>query len=310
MASPMTEYEFEALPELQGEFEGDGEFEYEFEGDGEFEYEFEGDGEFEYEFEGDGESEEFFRRIASLARRAAQSPALRRVGLAAARAGLRGLGGVGGAIGGAFGPQGAALGRNLGGMAGRHLMGLLPQQEFEGDGEYEDEYEVNPQLRAPQHAALMEHLGHAAAQAESEAEAEAFIGALVPLAAQLIPRAAPAILRNAPQLVRGLANATRTLRRTPATRPLVRTLPTVMRRTAMTMARQQAQGRPVTPPRAVQTLARQTAQVISSPQQCVQAYQRSRALDRRFHQAARNPAQLGAGRSQAAGVMSSGQREW
>jgi hypothetical protein len=279
MATPMTEYEWEALPELEGEFEGEGEFEDE----GEMEYEFEG----EEEYEGEYESEEFFRRVASLARRAARSPMLRRVGLAAARGGLRGLGNIGGALGGAMGTRGAALGRDLGNVASRHLTGLLPQQEFEG--EWEEEYEVNPQQRAYSPAALMEHLGHAAAQAESEAEAEAFIGALVPLAAQILPRVAPTIMRAAPQLVRGLANVARTLRRSPQTRPLVRTLPTVMRRTAATLARQQARGRPVTPPRAVQALARQTAQVISNPHQCVQAYQRSRQLDRQFHRAVRNP---------------------
>ncbi|MBV9788825.1 MAG: hypothetical protein JOZ51_11660 [Chloroflexi bacterium] len=312
MATPMTEYEWEALPELEGEWEGEGEeflgsiargiggmlggqgeYEWEGEDEGEGEYEWEG----EDEYEGEYESEEFFRRIASLARSAAQSPTLRRVGLSAARAGLRGLGNIGGAIGGQFGAQGAALGRNLGNLAQSRLMGLLPQQEYEG--EWEDEFEVNPQQRAYSPAALMEHLGHAAAQAESEAEAEAFIGALVPLAARVIPRAAPAIMRSAPQLVRGLANVTRTLRRTPATRPLVRTLPTVMRRTAANIARQQTQGRPVTPARAVQAMARQTAQVIGSPQQCAQAYGRSRALDRQFHRVARQP--------QAA---ASRQREW
>jgi hypothetical protein len=126
----------------------------------------------------------------------------------------------------------------------------------------------------------------------------------VPLAARLIPRAAPTIMRSAPQLVRGLANVARTLRRSPATRPLVRTLPTVMRRTAATIARQQSGGRPVTPSRAVQTLAQQTARVISSPQQCVQSYQRSRTLDRQFHRAVRQP-QSGAVRS-----LAGAQREW
>ena len=79
--------------------------------------------------------------------------------------------------------------------------------------------------------ALMEHLGHAAAEAETEEEAEAFIGALVPLAARLLPRAASAVMRVAPNLIRGAAGAARALRSNPATRPLVRTLPTVVRQT-------------------------------------------------------------------------------
>ena len=73
----------------------------------------------------------------------------------------------------------------------------------------------------------MEHLGHAATESESEAEAEAFIGALIPLAARLIPRVAPSIMRAAPRLIQGATGIARTLRRSPTTRPLVRTLPTI-----------------------------------------------------------------------------------
>jgi hypothetical protein len=235
MRTMSAEYEWEALPTVQGEFED------------------------EFEMEGEFESEEFFRRIAGLAQRAARSPALRRVGLTAARSALRGLGPIGGIAAGA-----------------------LPQRE----GEWEDEGELSP-IRRVYPDALMEHLGHAAAAAENEAEAEAFIGALVPLAARLIPRAASAITRAAPGLIRGLAGVTRTLRRNPATRPLVRAVPTIMRRTAASVAQQAARGRPVTPTTAVRTLARQTARVLSSPQKCTQAWKRSRSLDRRFHQAAR-----------------------
>jgi hypothetical protein len=264
----MYELELEALPEL----------------------EFEGEGEWEGEWEGEAEEEAFFGRLAQLARGAARSPALRRIGLTAARSALRGLGDVGGAVGGVLGPQGAALGRQLGARAGQHLSRQLPQREYEG--EYEDEYEyegeeeweaeANPIARVYPNV-VMAHLGHAAARAQREAEAEAFIGALVPLAARAIPRAAPAILRAAPGLVRGLASVTRTLRRSPTTRPLVRALPTVMQRTAASIARQRAQGQPVTPQRAVRTLAQQTAQVIGNPRQATQAYRRTCALDQQYH---------------------------
>src|SRR5215469_4324163 len=59
--------------------------------------------------------------------------------------------------------------------------------EDEWEGEFEDEGEAmaNP-LRRVYPDAMMEHLGHAAAEAETEAEAEAFVGALVPLAAGLV----------------------------------------------------------------------------------------------------------------------------
>jgi hypothetical protein len=226
-------------------------YELELEDEGEFEAEAMG----EFEAEGEEESEEFFRQLASLAAQAARSPALRRIGQAAARSALGGLAGQG---------------------------------ELEGEWEWEDEgeEEANP-IRRVYPDALMEHLGHAASQTESEAEAEAFVGALVPLAARVVPRVAPAVMRAAPQLIRGVARVTRTLRRNPATRPLVRAVPTIVRRTTASLARRVARGRPVTPRTAVRTLAGQTARVLSDPRQCVHAYRRSRALDRRYHVAAR-----------------------
>src|SRR5262245_20822075 len=221
----MLEYELEALPELVRSYE------------------------WELEAESELEGEEFFRRLAGLARRAAQSPALRRVALSAARSALRGLGDVGGAIGGQAGPRGAALGRDLGGALGRNIASWLPQSELEAEleGEFEGELEgeLNP-LQRVYPAALMEHLGHAAAEAEREEEAEAFLSALIPLAAQVLPRVAPVVTRTAPQLIRGVARVGRTLLRNPATRPLVRTVPTIVRQTAATLAQQAAQGQPLT----------------------------------------------------------------
>jgi hypothetical protein len=186
--------------------------------------------------------------------------------------------------------EGEMEGEEFLGTIARGIGSLLGEGEFEG--EFEDE--LNP-IRRVYPDALMEHLGHAAAAAESEAEAETFIGALIPLAARILPRVAPTIMRAAPRLIRGAANVARTLRRHPATRPLVRALPTVVRRTAANIAQQVAQGRPVTPQSAVRTLARQTARVLSSPQQCVQAYRRSRALDRQLHRVARPAAMRTAG---------------
>lgn len=282
MSTPMYEYEFE--------FEGEGEYEGEYEG----EFESELEGEYEGEFEGEMEAEEFFGRLAGLARRAAQSPALRSIGLQAARAALGGLSKTGG----------------VGGLAANVIGGMLPQQEFEGEfegefefeseGEYEGEYEgefefegefeafSNPQSRL-QTEALMAHLGNAAASAESEEEAEAFLGALVPLAAQLIPRVAPIVMRAAPQLINGVASAARTLMNSPTTQQLVRTLPTIAKNTVGAIARQVANGRPVTVQSAVRTLARQTANVIGNPQQATRAYQRNKSLDRAHHRTAPKP---------------------
>jgi hypothetical protein len=289
----------------------------------EFEYES------EWELEGEAESEQFFGSLARLARRAAQSPALRRVGLSAARAALGGFRNVGSAIGGSLaGGAGSQLGGQLAGQLAGHLGRMLPAREFEmeyegefegewegefeGEGEWELESELNP-IRRVYPDALMEHLGHAATAARNEAEAEAFIGALVPLATTLLPRLAPAaarigaraipqavgMMRNiAPRLISGVARTTRVLRQNPATRQLVRTLPAVVRGTVADIARQYAGGQSVTPQRAGQTLARHTSRVLSNPQIAVQAFRRSRALDRQYHRAAGGQPGGGGGRSQ------------
>jgi hypothetical protein len=256
MSRPISEYEFES--EWEGEYETEG------------------------EWEGENESEEFFGRLASLARRPARSPALRRLGLTAARSALGGLSGVDGRVG-------DVAGRQLGGQAANIPGDSLPQSEFEGEfeTEFESEFEGEGEMFAnssqSQTAALMAHLGHAAAESESEDESEAFLGALIPLAARLVPQIAPSIIRATPQLIRGLSNVGRTLLSSPTTRPLIRALPTVARNTATSLARQVAAGRPVTPQTAVRTLAQQTANVLGNPQRAVSAYRQARSLDQRYH---------------------------
>jgi hypothetical protein len=264
MNAPVSQYELELLPELEAGYAA--------------------------ELAGESESDQFFGALANLARRgagwltAAGSPQ-RRFALSIARQALnRGLPSsgrwVGGQIGGA---ANGAAGSALGARAASWLGGLLPQQEFAG--ELEGELEVNP-ARKIYPDAMMEHLGHAAAETVSEAEAEALAGAMIPLAGQIIPRAAPALMHATPGLVSGLAGVVAGLRRDPATRQLVRIVPAIVRGTAANIARQNAHGIAVTPQAAVRALARQTLYVLGSPQQSARAFGRSRVLDRHFHRTA------------------------
>jgi hypothetical protein len=207
--------------------------------------------ELEYKATQQPESEQFFARLDRLSQRTGQSRALRRIGLAAARSVLH--------AGDAGIPCSCA-----------------------GESECECETEVNP-LQRVYPDALMEHLGHAAAEAHNEAEAEALVGALIPLVARITPQVAAVILRAAPGLIPGVANIARGLRRNPLTRPLVRTIPTIVRRTAASISQQVRQGRAVSPRSAVRTLARQTAQVLGSPSRTMAAWRRSRFLDSRHH---------------------------
>jgi hypothetical protein len=185
--------------------------------------------------------------------------------------------------------------------------GRYPDTEGEFESALEGEWEITPGAfrqsftdheSAPS-AALMEHLGHAAAEAESNGEAFAFLAPLLPLAlkalplagkalgigAKVLPKVASKVVQVAPRLIKGVNAAAKTLRTNPATKPLVQALPQVVRRTAADLARQVAQGKPLTGQTAVRTLAQQTAKVLGDPRSALQALGRAKALDRRVDQA-------------------------
>lgn len=265
------EYEWEFEDEMEGEFEDEMEYEGELEDEGEFE----------------DEGEEFLGSLANFAR--GQLTALRTPGswqrnlaLRAARAAVsRGVPALAGMAGNWLGgAPGRAAAQTLGRQAAVRLGGLIPQREFEG--EFEDEMMLNPARRAFQVANLA-HLGNAAANARTEAEAEAFLGALIPAATRLIPRLAPMVMRQAPALIRGVANVGRTLMRSPAARQMIRTVPQIVRGTVGSLARQVAQGRPITAASAVRTLAGQTHRTLASPARAGTAIRRTRAQDRAYH---------------------------
>jgi hypothetical protein len=153
-----------------------------------------------------------------------------------------------------------------------------------GDAIIEGEFEAAMAGEGMSPAVLMEHYGHAAAEAESEAEAAEYFLPLIPLAAKLLaPQIGRLVMRQAPRLIRGITRVGRTLRRNRRTRPLVRVLPTIARRTVADIARQTQGGRPVTPQAATTALTRQTYRALRDPHTCVRAYRRSRRLDRRYH---------------------------
>ena len=222
------------------------------------------EGEWEVAHEDEDEAEEFFGALASLASRPHSTPTLRRVGLTAARAALN-------AGGRAFSDQTGGFSKQAAG----YLSSLLPQSEMEAEGE---DF-ADPFRRVYPNRPLMEHIGHAAAEAEDEDEAEALVGSLVPLAA----RAAPALDRATPQLTKAVSAISRQLRANPSTRPLVRALPSIVARTAHTVNRHAAAGHRITPQRAVHTLARHTARTLGNPRQLVHDYRRSQHLEHRHH---------------------------
>jgi hypothetical protein len=179
--------------------------------------------------------------------------------------------------------------------------GRIPDVESELETELEGEWETSPQAfyeafvsgQAAPSAAFMEHLGHAAAEAESNGEAFAFLAPLLPLAlkalplagkalgigAKMLPKVATKVARVAPKIMKGVNAAAKTLRTNPATKQLVQALPQVVRRTTADLAQQVAQGKPISAQSAVRTLAKQTAQVLGNPQSAVKAIRRAKRVD-------------------------------
>jgi hypothetical protein len=222
------------------------------------ESEFEG----EFELEGEYEGEEFLgniaRGIGRFVRRAA--PILRRVAKVAAPI------------------AGTALLGPLGGVVGRVAASALESEyefELEGEGELELEGEMEFEAEGPisQQEALAELMADVAARAHTEVEAEAMIGAAT--VTVLSPSDRAALQSIIPHLVRATSILTRILRTRRATRPAVRTVPTVVKRTARTLKRQAAAGKPVTRKTAAKVMAAHTRRVIGNPNICAGALKRN-----------------------------------
>lgn len=154
------------------------------------------------------------------------------------------------------------------------LGGALGLGEGEASYEYEYEYEYESAPMS-EYEMVMESLAYNAAHSDSEAEAEAFLGALVPLAARLIPSAAKAITAVAPSLIQGVAKMGRTLYNSPNTRQLLQTVPEVLKGTVRTLAHQVEQGKPLTKTTAVRALAANTAKVLDNPKKVAHAMKNS-----------------------------------
>jgi hypothetical protein len=271
------------LHELAHEIEGETEDElaHELAGEGEDEFVHEIEGEFgEFGELGEMEAgEAFFGR---LIRRAL--PVLRQVAKVAAPA-----------IGTAFG---GPLGGRIAGMLAKNLEGEMEDEAafevhelHETEMELQEaagEYEAHAQAEVTESEAQAELMAAAAAGAQSEAEAEAMIGAAT--LAALTARERRELRRALPHLVRATAILTRLLRRRRVTRPLVRTVPSIVHHTARTLVDERARtGRPITRRRAARVMTAHTRRHLCSPRYGGMALQRNVRATRRLQRVAQVP---------------------
>jgi hypothetical protein len=121
--------------------------------------------------------------------------------------------------------------------------------------------------------ALAEMMAAVAAGSNSEAEAEAMIGAATVTVLSARDRAE--LRRLLPYLVRASSVLTRMLRQRRGSRPAVRAVPSIVRRTARDLHKRRAAGRPVNRRVAARVMSRQTRGVLGSPRHTAAALRRN-----------------------------------
>jgi hypothetical protein len=163
--------------------------------------------------------------------------------------------------------------------------GEVSEWESEGNQEHlehpESEFGMAHSEAIHHEAALMEQIAHEAATTQNEVAAEALVGSLVPLAMRAV-RSAPAVARATPVLTRAASRLAYGLRRSPATRQLVRVVPQILARTARVLAASAARGRPIPLRQAARVMARQTYRTFDTPEIPIRILVRSRRLRRRY----------------------------
>lgn len=205
---------------------------------------------------------------------------------------------------------GTAIGGPFGAILGKLASSALGEEEYEDElahemhethemhelHEYEDEYESHETHESAHealheianhevtsHEALAEMMAEAASHEQHEGEAEAMAGAAAMTV--ISPADRRALRRILPHLVRGVAILTRILRRRRITRPAVRAVPTIVRRTVKSLKRRAAAGKPISRKVAGRIAAKEVRRVLGNPAVCTAAITRnvkaSRTMRRR-----------------------------
>ena len=251
----------------------------------------------EWEWEGSGEADPFLSSLLQSGARAL--PAIKQALIPAARQLIpEASQAIGTALtnvllpdpaagpGGRSGTGGAGSGRQRALRLLHELRGMVLRGEAEaeaaeaalfgtGSGELESGHPDADQ------AALTEVLAAEAAHTPSEAEAQALLGAALPITIrtmrgrrQLRP-VTPALVRANARLVHGLRQSG------PAGPNLLRLVPKIQRNTVATIKQQQRSGRPVPPSMVAPIMAAQATRVLGTPRKCGPALVRNAVVRQR-----------------------------
>ena len=226
--------------------------------------------EFEAEFELEDEGEYFFGGLKKMLSRVAKiaAPIAKRLAPFAAKA----LVGMIPGVGAIAGP-----------LAGKLVSTLIQEGEAEASAMEAELFSAQAQGETANESAheamLTEVLAAQAAEATHESEAEAAIGATLPITITIMG-GRRALRRVMPVLATANGNLARALRRQGgrAGGNLLRTIPTIQRRTVASLRAASRRGQPITPQLAVRTFAANTRRTLGNSPLVARAITRNIAL--------------------------------
>jgi hypothetical protein len=195
---------------------------------------------------------------------------------------------AGKAIGGAFGgPAGAMLGGKVGSFVSNLEDEELVLEGYNGYGDYEDESDSEDEMNAEdfmefegEDEDVAEYMADIAAKAPNPIDSGAMAGAITITIASKAPLQVKAV---SPTLSSGAARLTKLMKNNPATKPLVKVVPTIAKKTVATLARKAAKGKPVTPTTAKRVMAKQAMRVLSNPRELTKAIAKNEAKKRKVN---------------------------
>jgi hypothetical protein len=191
-------------------------------------------------------------------------------------------------IGGAFGgPAGAMIGGKLGSFVGNLEDEELAFDGYDGYGDGEDESDSEDEMNAEdfmdfegEDEDVAEYMADIASKAPNPRDSGAMAGAITITIASKAPLQVKAV---SPTLSSGAARLTKLMKNNPATKPLVKVVPSIAKKTVATLARKAAKGKPVTPAIAKRVMAKHTMRVLSSPRELTKAIAKNEVKKRKVN---------------------------
>lgn len=189
-------------------------------------------------------------------------------------------------IGGAFGgPAGAMFGSKLG-----SFIGSLEDEPYEGYDEFddfEDESDSADEMDADDYMSfegddddMAEYMADVASKAPSSTDSQAMAGAVTTTIASKAP---VQVKQVAPTMASAAGRLTKLVSKSPRSKPLVKVVPTIAKKTVATLAKKTAKGKKVTPKTAKRVMAKHTVRVLSSPRELSKALVKNEAKRRKVN---------------------------